>query len=305
MMESNIAFLDILGFSNHVYSDLIGTKRILQDINELIAVNVLDGIDKGKISDENLYRDLENYTFDAIDFILPVSDCIFLGSKKLNSMIEQISTFLCRILEKTLHDFEINQYEGTFPIIMRGGISCGEIEKVNSSFYIDKEPRNFFNIIGKPVVEAVRLEEEIHGGGPNLFLTADTVTKLSKDLQKFVSTKHYTRNNIDTVNCFLWPRYFFIKENLENNFSSGFSSTCKKNLKPIIKLYFKYKNEKYAEYYKNLACITIEAFSKIYLLTSEERQQKNKKQSQEILKEIINEVISLPEREEFYRCIFE
>lgn len=155
-------------------------------------------------------------------------------------------------------------------------------------------------------MEAVRLEEEIHGGGPNLFLTADTVTKLSKDLQKFVSTKHYT-NNIGTVSCFLWPRYFFIKGNLGNDFSSGFSSTCERNLKPIINLYFKYKNEKYAEYYKNLACITIEAFSKVYLLTSEERQQENKKKSQEILKEVINEVIleQSPEREVFYQSIFE
>lgn len=219
-------------------------------------------------------------------------------------MIEQISVFLCRILEKTLHDFEMNNYQKSFPVIMRGGISYGKVKKVKSSFHVNKAKGDFFNIIGTPVVEAVRLEE-VHGSGPNLFLTYDVMSQLSEELKKFVSEK-YINNNVDNINHFLWPRYFFFKNNLKNDFSRQFDFTCKKVLKPIIELYFKYKNKKYSEYYKNLACITIEAFSKIYLLT-EENQQENKMYSQSKLKEIIDAVIleSSSEREAFYRSIYE
>lgn len=302
-MKKAIAFLDVLGFSHHVYEDLEETEKILHDINELIDVSATSKFNASKISDKNLYKELKNYTLDSVDFVLPVSDCIFLGSNELNQMIEQISVFLCRILEKTFHDFEMNNYQKSFPVIMRGGISYGKVKKVKSSFHVNKAKGDFFNIIGTPVVEAVRLEE-VHGSGPNLFLTYDVMSQLSEELKKFVSEKYI--NNVGNINHFLWPRYFFFKNNLKNDFSSQFDFTCKKVLKPIIGLYFKYKNKKYSEYYKNLACITIEAFSKIYLLT-EENQQENKMYSQIKLKEIIDAVIleSSSEREAFYRSIYE
>ncbi|WP_301877616.1 hypothetical protein [uncultured Megasphaera sp.] len=40
-MKKAIAFLDVLGFSNHVYEDLEETEKILHDINELIDVTAL------------------------------------------------------------------------------------------------------------------------------------------------------------------------------------------------------------------------------------------------------------------------
>lgn len=215
-MEKAIAFLDVLGFSNHVYEDLEETEKILHDINELIDVNATSKFNVSKISDKNLYKELKNYTFDAVDFILPVSDCIFLGSDELNQMIEQISVFLCRILEKTLHDFNINNYQNSFPVIMRGGVSYGKVKKVKSSFHANKKKGDFFNIIGRPVVEAVRLEE-VHGSGPNLFLAHDVMLRLSEDLKNFVSEK-YIDDNIDNINYFLWPRYFFFKNNLQPRF---------------------------------------------------------------------------------------
>ena len=39
--EKAIAFLDVLGFSHHVYEDLEETEKILHDINELIDVTAL------------------------------------------------------------------------------------------------------------------------------------------------------------------------------------------------------------------------------------------------------------------------
>lgn len=305
-MKKAVAFLDVLGFSNHVYEDLEETEKILHDINELIDVSVTSKFNTRKISDKNLYKELKNYTLDSVDFVLPVSDCIFLGSNELNQMIEQISVFLCRILEKTLHDFEMNNYQKSFPVIMRGGISYGKVKKVKSSFHVDKVKGDFFNIIGIPVVRAVRLEE-VHGSGPNLFLTDDVMSQLSEELKKFVSvSERYINDTAGNISYFLWPRYFFFKNNLKNDFSSQFDFTCEKVLRPIMRLYFKYKNEKYSEYYKNLACITIEAFSKIYLLT-EENQQENKMYSQIKIKKIIDAVIleSSSEREAFYRSIYE
>lgn len=77
-----VAFLDVLGFSNHVYEDLNQTEKIVKDINELLAVKISNDINARKITDDNLYKELiDSYTFDAVDFILPVSDSIF-GSVK-------------------------------------------------------------------------------------------------------------------------------------------------------------------------------------------------------------------------------
>jgi hypothetical protein len=303
-MEKAIAFLDILGFSNHVYEDLEETEKILHDINELIDVSVTSKFNARKISDKNLYKELKNYTLDSVDFVLPVSDCIFLGSNELNQMIEQISVFLCRILEKTLHDFNINNQK-SFPVIMRGGVSYGKVKKVKSSFHVNKKKGDFFNIIGRPVVEAVRLEE-VHGSGPSLFLTHDVISQLSEELKKFISERNIN-DTAGNISYFLWPRYFFFKNNLKNDFSSQFDFTCEKVLRPIMRLYFKYKNEKYSEYYKNLVCIIIEAFSRICLLTKEKNQRENKRYSQRKLKEIIDVEIlkSSSEQDVFYRSIYE
>lgn len=40
-MKKAIAFLDVLGFSHHVYEYLEETEKILHDINELIDVTAL------------------------------------------------------------------------------------------------------------------------------------------------------------------------------------------------------------------------------------------------------------------------
>lgn len=294
-----VAFLDVLGFSNHVYEDLNQTEKIVKDINELLAVKISNDINARKITDDNLYKELiDSYTFDAVDFILPVSDSIFLAGNNSQRMILQISNFLCRILEFTLSRFLNNN--DCFPVIMRGGIDYGETKIINSFIYNQNckkcELNNSFNMIGIPVVEAVKLEE-MHNKGPKLFLTENVVDELDEDEKKFVSDE-------DNKKYFLWPKSFFIKNNLFNDFKSEFRQRCKYNLRPIIELYCKYKNkEKVVRHYESLICMTIEAFSKIYLMLPDE-QEENKQIAQDELKEIItNADLTKSERETFLNSI--
>lgn len=288
-MKKAVAFLDVLGFSNHVYEDLGKAEKIVKDINELIAVKVSGDIDEHKIihknsdDEKNLYKELKDkYTFEAVDFILPVSDSIFLVGNDLQGMVLQISNFLCRILESTLSNFF--SASGRFPIIMRGGMSYGEIDIINSFIYHKNckqyELGDSFNMIGKPVVEAVKLGD-LHDNGPKLFLTNDAVKKLDEDEKKFVS-------NEDDKKYFLWPKLFFMEKNLHRDFTSEFKLRCNYDLKPIIELYCEYKNEKkLVSYYESLVCMTIEAFSKIYLIFPANQQEKNKQIAKNQLKKTI------------------
>jgi hypothetical protein len=169
------AYIDILGFSNHIKSDPQTALHLLQNYQAVLGTGSYQAA-----RDESLMP----YCQESFKYFIPFSDSIFLYSEKPCDFVQQLSHFVHSSFsftsnqyktpedpkyphKVTVRAFEIEdgkpitkEYEEDWPpLLFRGGIGLGnatviELNAIHNGLGV-KTPAVF----GKSVVDAVKLEQ--------------------------------------------------------------------------------------------------------------------------------------------------
>jgi len=234
MEKSIFAFLDLLGFSNYVSIDIGGAVSLLNDYHLILSSKLYDNEvspceSYGKEKLKNIAQD--NYV-NSFDNFIPFSDSIFITSRNPDLFLKQICNFLTEsflinsyeyrsdnnekeITRVEIKEFSINRGSGInitnntvnwFPVLFRGGITYGEIIPAEMTCIRNSTHLKIPSIIGKVVVEAVKLEKT--DKGPRLFCNKIFVDNLSNETKHFI----LPLNNPDLFEI-LWPMSNYIDSN--------------------------------------------------------------------------------------------
>lgn len=229
-MEGLFVYLDLLGFSNYVRTDLIGAARMLESQRDILNVGLSDaawyqshGATPDTFQAEHLTTSFHHF--------LPFSDSLCIASTQPDLFLPQLANFLISAFGFTGHHYEQNQtgrppenldipviglggitYErqNWFPVLWRGGMSAGRFERVGSHGIIDDVRIDTPLLIGDAVVRAVKMEkpgnDENLRKGPRLFcdpLVRAAVTDAR--LHAFLVPVP----GIADCEEFLWPAFLF------------------------------------------------------------------------------------------------
>lgn len=270
MSDYCIAFLDILGFSDYVNEDLNGALRLLENYN--FQINFLINEDLTSY-DDDIKKIAEKFHINSFDYFIPFSDSIFIVASNPDLMIAQISNFLISCYMFTSREYAYSfskdprkaevteiginkdgklmkdkKIENWYPLLFRVGSSFGEVIPFQISSIDNKKNIKINNLIGKAVINSVRLESNPEKG-PRFFIDNELYNKLNDD------TKNFILKISDNLYEVLWPSFSYIDENigedgerfdieLLNNFDEMFISSF--NLWKFFlnneKLYYHYYN---------------------------------------------------------------
>jgi hypothetical protein len=188
--EKVVAFLDLLGFSEVVNSDSLIAVRLLQDYADAITIAVKDAaVDASNIPiNPEASRLMELMTVTSFETLLPMSDSIFIVASDTSKFVMQLSHFLLECFRFRLNAFaqpehsnnpmEVTtrtvvrrgedssvekQMETWWPVLFRGGISFGECLPLQLPIITDAKLGSCRGLIGKAIVEAVKLEKLAKG----------------------------------------------------------------------------------------------------------------------------------------------
>lgn len=231
-MNKIVAYLDILGFGNHIYTNVEEALELLSDYQTIINQKIIDNkLHPPSSYPSDLQKLAKQNIVDSFEYFLPFSDSLFIQSSTPNDFLKQISSFLldCFLLKSNNYSNpedpsdpskvtikEIGIEEGKVikkeklshwhPLLFRGGISYGETYVFDINAIVDSNLTQINNIAGPALVKAVK-ELEPLGKGPRLFCDIDFYNKLD------MSTKTYCKKLSDEHFEILWPAFYFIKGN--------------------------------------------------------------------------------------------
>lgn len=201
-----IAFLDLLGFTHLVQTDLETARDNLAIFNEMLQTKFID--EKchpvSTYSATNgLQEFAENTSITSFNYLISVSDSLIIGSRSPELFVRQISNFIATVFIQYLEPFEKPfcdikavhsnmrataeisldgypqyTYNRAFPLLFRGGISYGEDAHFNKegSVWDDQYQLSSVNVSGLSYVKAVQLEKS--GLGPRLFCDQSFVDQI-------------------------------------------------------------------------------------------------------------------------------
>lgn len=275
MNEKCVCYIDVLGFSNYVIDNVhCGyAADILSNIHHVLRTRQFDK----KIIEKNGYDSrlealVQRTSVDSFDDYLTLSDSIFITSQNPDLFIKQLSTFLweCFLLhaEHFQHPEDSKRPELVtltvfrsgknmpekeeyfwYPVLVRGGITYGEVVRIENYCICGRQPETTRNLVGKGVVKAVNLEKM--GKGPHLFIDDNLYEKLSDELKQFIVEKQ-------GVKYILWPVFHHIWENEIQVVYRG----VEKELEACITLWNAYKDKPYSVHYSELLKLVVRSFLK-------------------------------------------
>lgn len=188
-MKGIVAFLDILGFSEYVATDIAAASCLL-GAHSTTLTRLEDQLHHppDQYADPSCRELAHRNALDSFHHFLPSSDSILIVGTDPNLFVEQLSTFLVDafILEghafadpddpssptiqniKTFCASGVSETKANwFPALWRGGVTYGEVELATLPMIRDNWPKCAPVAFGSAVVEAVGLEKS--GKGPRLF----------------------------------------------------------------------------------------------------------------------------------------
>lgn len=261
-----VAYLDLLGFSNHVKKDSEAAARQLEDIHTVLGMELKLGMMHPVSSylPELQESAKINASVTSIDYFLPFSDSVFLMSSDCNSFVLQ----LCNLIYEHFMfkaDFYINpanisepekisypnievkngelvistKTRKEYPILFRGGLAYGEAFPKQLNRIVNNEASETTILVGKAVVDAVRREKpEVEGEnlkGPRLFLGEDVFKQLNEE------TRLYCRKTPECPELYelLWPAIGYLTSNDLNDLIFKFDQL----ILPVYNLWKAYQND--------------------------------------------------------------
>jgi hypothetical protein len=272
-MNKIVAYLDILGFGNHTYTNVEEALELLSDYQEIIRQKIIDK-KSHPLSDypEELQELAKQNMVDSFEYFLPFSDSLFIQSSSPNDFVKQISHFLlaCFQLKANAYSYpedpsdpskitkkQIGKKNGKYikkdkpyhwyPLIFRGGISYGETYIFDINAIVDSNLTKIKNIAGPALVKAVK-ELEPLGKGPRLFCDSDFVNQLDPETKKYckkLPDKHYE---------ILWPAFHYIKANNE----SEINKICEL-IRPVANLWKAYNHLPFGIHFWEFLRLVVEA----------------------------------------------
>ena len=229
--ECAVIYLDLLGFKWFLNKDREAAMGIHRDFHHVLVeirrMNRLSQPPSG-VPKESLKRFAERHGQDSFEYLLPMSDSVFILSEEPDKVAAQLSTFLsatflfggpaysmpdsCDVLQQRVSEFYINEsgtaevndcWENWYPVLFRGGISYGEVEIVHTPSICDGQEITSHNVIGPGIVQAVGLEQR-RLPGPRILCDHEFVKKLGKP------ATNYLRKEGDVWEL-LWPSFNYLE----------------------------------------------------------------------------------------------
>ncbi|TGJ98680.1 hypothetical protein EHO59_18105 [Leptospira semungkisensis] len=232
-----IAYLDLLGFSYFVESDLEGANRLLSSYLQIF-----------NFRNQPYYRNESRggiFTIDSIQDFIPFSDSVVITSEDINSFLPQLSRFLLDSFlyhgksmrfperaesphETTVSNVEIENaqivttqsLQNWYPVLFRGGISSGEVNRGIVPSIYNASNYEYPIFTGMPVVQAVRLEQSGHQG-PRILINSGVISDINDNASLLVGPQ-FDMNNEHTE--LYWPAIIFYNtEDYESNLKNEFA----------------------------------------------------------------------------------
>ncbi len=188
-MDAAFAYIDMLGFSEYVTTDLVGAARVLESQRVTFNTRRDDARHYAKHGTP-LSPLAEDHLVTSFDHFLPFSDSIFIASASPDRFLRQLATFLTAAFSYTGHAYsfpedpaqpekvslrvsglageEESEEQKWYPALWRGGLSFGRVELLQSPGVANGQHIDVPLLVGAPVVSAVALEKK-SGKGPRLF----------------------------------------------------------------------------------------------------------------------------------------
>ncbi|MDA3886581.1 MAG: hypothetical protein PF638_13395 [Candidatus Delongbacteria bacterium] len=266
-MKHAVAYIDLLGFSNFVNSNLSDAIKVLENYNHIIDDKIFD-------------QKLDNKSKNSFKYFIPFSDSIFIASEMPNEFIKELADFflacfkftsdqyirprnsdspedievITNIIDKNGKTTQEKVIQKWYPILFRGGISFGEAHAIELNTINNSEYSKIKTLAGKAVVKSVGLEclEDLKGKikGPRLICDKEFMDSITDSKIKFYIVKLKDFENLYEI---LWPAFHFInnKPYEIKKFNNLFI--------PISNFWKAYKNEKYGRHYLNFIKLLIES----------------------------------------------
>lgn len=202
-----IVFLDLLGFSKLVESDINQASIKLQRLKDFIKYKLIDD----KVLAEHNYPEEKKigYLYTCKDLI-NISDSIILTSDSEKSgFFNDVGRFVSELFvwsaTHVYDDKNLNEQSKSIleTCLIRGGISCVKDDETNCFTTYNKNKTKItagVSIVGKGYINAYNLEEK--GNGPVLIISDDDYNLLSKEEQYYFS-------NCENFKELLWPYFYF------------------------------------------------------------------------------------------------
>lgn len=278
-MDKIVAYLDILGFGNHTYTNVEEALELLSDYQTIINQKIIDNKLHPPSSYSSQLQDLAKQNIiDSFEYFLPFSDSLFIQSSTANDFIKQISSFLldCFLLKSnnyytpedpsdpskvTIKEIGIENGKVVkkdkpyhwHPLLFRGGISYGNTCVFDINAIVGSNLTKIKNIAGPALVKAVK-ELETSGKGPRLFCDIEFIGQLDDEINKYckeLSDSHYE---------ILWPAFHFIKG---NDLKSESSKICEL-IRPVANLWKAYNHLSFGIHYWEFLRLVVGASIKYF-----------------------------------------
>jgi hypothetical protein len=229
--QNACAYLDLLGFKYFLSRDLKGAIALLDNHHTIISLhNLVREMRQKRNRPKSLVELAKRNEISSFDYFLPFSDSIFIQSSKPEKFVAQLSSFLLNTFLFKSHAFgspenfedpsiitmtnlkvdesgdiiSTQTSEYWFPVMFRGGISFGECHPMKINSIIENKLQSIFNLVGKAVVEAVKIEQTVKG--PRLICSKSFYDALRGSFERYII-------KIDNNYEILWPAYAFIAGN--------------------------------------------------------------------------------------------
>lgn len=273
-MDKIVAYLDILGFKNHTYTNVEEALELLSDYQTIINQKIIDNKLHPPSSYPNQLQDLAKQNIvDSFEYFLPFSDSLFIQSSTANDFVKQISSFLldCFHLKSNNYSNPEDPSDPSkvtikdkpyhwHPLLFRGGISYGETYVFDINAIVDSNLKKITNIAGPALVKSVEKLEQLDKG-PRLFCDIEFVEQLDDE------TKKYCKELSDNHYEILWPAFHFIKS---NDLKSEGSKICEL-IRPVANLWKAYNHLSFGIHYWEFLRLVVGASIKYFEIQGEKK----------------------------------
>ena len=260
-----VIYLDLLGFKWFLNNDCEAAMEIHRDFHQVLESRRLNRLSQppSRMPEGLLKRLAERHVQDSFEYLLPMSDSVFILSEEPDKVAAQLSTFLsaiflfsghaysmpdsCDVLQQRVSEAHINEsgiveindcWENRYPVLFRGGISYGDVEIVHTPSICNGQEITVHNVIGPGVVQAVSLEKR-RLPGPRILCDHEFVKQLGKPVT------NYLRKEDDAWEL-LWPGFNYFEDNDERSESYNLDAL----FSPVLALWQRFSGESSEKHYR-------------------------------------------------------
>ena len=206
--ECAVIYLDLLGFKGYMDEDHEAATEIVRNFYNVLETRRMNERSQplSSLSEGPVKRLAERHASDSFNYVIPMSDSVFILSEDPDRVVAQLSTLLSasflfvahaydslsviqqRVADIRITDGTVEKYscqENWYPPLFRGGIAYGEVEVVQTPAIFNKKKTCIHNVIGPSVVQAVRLEQS-GLSGPRILCDHEFVRHLQRPARNYI-----------------------------------------------------------------------------------------------------------------------